>query len=606
MNRQTLEGVWIPRADLVDWEVLIGSESYRSSTPGPISTARIQLDGIGCLASGSLALKRPRSIPRPFKQLVQVNLLSRTHGWVPVCQGILPPAKPDALNEWTLEILPLEVVDLDGYYDGRLITYNTLDPGADSYTDTNRAVVDRALKANPSASIGVDWTGAVLLARPGDGSPVQISRARWYDWKSTGEVVLPYGTESRWAGPAGWARGEYKGIERPAWAPRKAVDAGEVTYKEGVQPTGPAVVNQREVILSDAFAPAAAAMRLTTNIGPNQRLIERDLPLSQSGPTVRRVSANQYAHVSVYDLQAWFEGSALAGQDNEQLTQAQSALALADGAYNLALTTLGEGHPVTVQAAEDLADARDVVRLAQVDQVVGSFYEPLSGKLSYGFVGQNLGPGVVTGLTMWLSTVPWDEQAVGVPVAAEDNPDPDAPLSETPLEGIEGAGIVHPFASSRTLMVAEAPLGELSQASQGMPWQPSALTIPESYFRSSMKVKLAASLNARWASKREEAELGREEEGTLPDIRVTVGQRFSQSFGAGAGLQGALPPGLSFDGGLLHGAPTAEGEFEVTIGGQKHVIWVYGASPGRGWAGRWYFHVAAWWQIIFQEETQAN
>lgn len=599
MNRQTLEGVWIPRADLVDWEVLIGSESYRSSAPGPISTARIQLDGIGCLASGSLALKRLGTIPRPFEQLVQVNLLSRTHGWVPVCQGILPPAKPDALNEWTLEIQPLEVVDLDGYYDGRLITYNTLDAGADSYTDTNRAVVDRALKANPSASIGVDWTGAVLLARPGDGAPVQISRARWYDWKSTGEIVLPYGTESRWAGGPGWARGEYKGIERPAWAPRKAVDAGEVTYKDFLSPVGPPVIHQREVVMGENRG-GASLMRFDL-----PRVVVRDLRLSTGGPTVQRITAEQYAHVSVYDLQAWFEGSALAGQDNEQLTQAQTALALAEGAYNLAASTLGETHPVTVQAAEDLADARNVVRLSQVDQAVGSFYEPLSAKLSYGFVGQNLGPGVVTGLTMWISTVPWDDQAVGEPVPIEDNPDPDGPLSGPPLEGIEGAGIVHPFASARTLLVSEANLGELSQASQGMPWQSSPMKISEAYFRSSMKVKLAASLNARWASQREEEELGREGEGTLPDIRITVGQRFSQGFGAGAALQGALPPGLSFDGGLLHGAATTEGEFEVTIGGQKHVIWVYGASPSRTWDGRWYFHVAAWWQTIGQE-TQAD
>lgn len=594
MNRQTLEGVWIPRADLVDWEVLIGGVSYRSSTPGPISTARVQLDSIGCLTSGSLALKRPGTIPRPFEQLVQISLLSRTRGWVPVAQGILPPATPDGPNEYTLEIQPCEVRDLDGYYDGSLITYNTLDTDTDGYTDTNRAVVDRALKANPSASIGVDWNGEVLLAQPGDGSPVQISRARWYDWKSTGEVVLPYGTESRWAGPAGWARGEYKGIKRPAWAPRKAVDAGEVTYKEGVQPTGPLVVHQRELVLGEQ------TVGDSITIMAMDQVVMRDVRLATGGPTVRRITAEQYAHVSVYDLQAWFEGSALAGQDNEQLTQAQTALALAEGAYNLAASTLGESHPVTVQAAEDLADARNVVRLAQVDQVVGSFYEPLSGKLSYGFVGQDLGAGVVTGLTMWISTVPWDKQAVGDPVPAEDNPDPDAPLSEAPLEGIEGAGIVHPFASPHTLMVAEAPLGELSQASEGIPWQPSALTIPESYFRSSMKVKLAASLNARWASKREEEELGRESEGTLPDIRVTVGQRFSQGFGAGAALQGALPPGLSFDGGLLYGAPTAEGEFEVTIGGQKHVIWVYGASPSRTWPGRWYFHVAAWWQTIAQ------
>lgn len=592
MTRNKLEGVYLPRTDIEDWEITIGGTAYRRSAPGPVASATIQLDAIGCLTSGSISLKKPGSVPRPFEQQVLVSVLSRSRGWIPICRACLPPATPDAPQEWTLELQPGEMRNMDGYFDGSLVRYVAGVDGAaaDSWKETNRTVVERVLKANPSASIGVDWAGEVVLATPEAGSPVQVSRARFYDWKWQPEVVLPYATESRWDGGKGWAKGEYQGVTRPPCTPRKAIDAGEVIFNEGVYPSGPNVLSQKEVILGWQKDGAAEVIRYT----------EQDAPLELTRPATRKIRAWQYAHVSVYDLQSWYEGSALAGQSDEQVTTQEQAVQAQQAAYNLALSTLGEGHPLVLQEAERLADARNLLRLLRVTQVVQSYYEPLTAKLSYGFVGQDLGPGVVTGLVAWISSVPWDAAAVGEPLGLDaTNPDPQNPLA-TNVEGVEQNHVVHPFASPNTLMVCEAPLGELSQASSGLPWQPSALTIPETYFRGSMSATLAACMDTQWADAQDAKLAELIADGQEPTATGVAGSGFSQSFGTGATLTGDPPPGMSFDGGLLHGTPTAAGVYTVMVDGQEKTIWVKDTPPSRQWDGRWFFHVAAWWAIIYR------
>lgn len=521
MNRNKLEGLWIPRKDIEDWEVNIGGAVYRRSAPGPVSSCRVQLDSIGCLTSGSITLKKPGSIPRPFEQQVLVSVKSRSRGWIPVCLGCLPPAKPDAPQEWTLELQPGEVRDMDGYFDGSLVGYVAGVDGAEAnvWTETNRAVVDRVLKANPSASIGVDWEGEVILATPESGSPVYVSRAHFYDWKMQPEVVLPYATESRWDGGKGWAKGEYTGRPRPPCTPRKAVDAGQVEFKNTVSAAGPPLLYQRELI---------------HNLEGEEGFIERDVTWETSKPLTSKVTASQYALVSVYDLQTWFEQSALAAQDFEEITKLEGEVKTNQGAYDLALETLGPDDPVTQQAATDLADAQNQLRLSKrYNRDIQSGYEPLSALLSYGFVGMDLGDGVVTGCTMWISTQPWDEYAVGPPLDPDEhNPDPGRPLGGA-IEGVEGGSIAHPFASPNTLLVGQSALMELTQVSEGQPWQTGDVAVPESYFRSPLSAALARSMDEMWR------------------------QRYDPD-------------------------PPPEDE----------------KPPSASWGGRWYFHVAAWWSAV--------
>lgn len=496
MERRTLQGLYLPRDDIIGWAVTLAGERHTHENPGPIGPFEVELDAIGCVGGGSLNLLRPVTVPAPWTAEVLIEFLSKRYGWVPVGRAGLPPVKPGLAYEYSVDLMPLEERHLDGYYDGSVV-YDTLGLEPAEWTATNRQVVEKALRANPEASVGTDWTGRVLLARPQDGEPALLSRAQFYDWRDTGEVVLPFGTESRWDGGKGWIKGEFLGIPRPPLTPRRAVNADAPEFEEVTRPTGPPVLHQREVIV-------------TGTVYEPFRVV-RDAPLNVDTPSARTVEAIAYAHITVLDLQDWYARSALAGQSQEEVERIGKRLGEEQGAYELARTALGDAHPVTVEAARKVAAAGRLLRLARLNTAVQSTYEALAAKLSYGFVAQDLGPGVLTGVMAWVSRVSWDTQVLGN------------------LSGGLGP-LLEPLYSPNTLVLTESPLYELESAG-GHPWQPSALIIPEQYFRTNMAPNLAAQMDAVW----------------------------EQSFDPDPVPEGAEPPSVD-------------------------------------WDGRWYLHVAAWWQ----------
>lgn len=559
MERGLMQGLWLPRRDITDWKIEFSDgQVYTRARPGPVAQAEVELDAIGCLSSGSIKLVRPRHPVFPaFSFTAQVSVLSRSHGWVPVALGFIPQASPDADEEYTLEMRRMEELTLDGYYDGSVV-HNTLGPEPVEWNETNRSVVDRVLKRSPTASIGTDWAGRVMLARPEDGSPVRVSRAHFYDWKNKPDIVLPYLTAARWDGGPGWRRGEYRGIPRPPLTPERVQDAGEVKFEEIKQPYGMPVVTRRELtvrVATEGEESPGGLPGLILEVGDLKQ------PLG-AGKLLQRVKGNQYAAVVVLDPQRWYEGSALMGQDNEEVKKLQQEVTLAQQAYALAAETLGEDSPLARQESQTLQGAQAQLRLARVEsQGEGSDYEPLSALLPLGFEPHDVGEGIITGATMWLSTLPWDDAAVGPPPVTTPDPtpppdgpatpsdpatdpvrppgDPDAPLGEG--EGIEGPAIVHPLASPATLQVFEAPMTELTSNAEGKPYQMSQLKIPESYFRGPLAPALAKLMDKAWRERYD------------PDE----------------------PP---------------EGE----------------EPPSKAWGGRWYLHVAVWWQAVGLRNRQVT
>lgn len=527
MERNILQGLWLPRDDLIGWRVQFSDgQACTHDAPHPLAQGTVELDANGCLSSGSLNLVRPRSAVFPaFTLSAGLSLLSRTLGWVPVGQGFIPPARQDGLEEWTLDLRPMEDLTLDGYHDGS-VAHNTLGGEPAAWNETNRAVIERALKRSPTASVGVDWAGRMILARPEDGSPVRLSRVHFHTWKNLPDVVLPYLTAARWDGGPGWMKGEYRGVVRPPLTPLRVQDAGAVTFEEVTRPAGIPVVTRQELTVEitpegETDTPGLTGLTLNT--------ADLKQPLG-AGKLVQRVKGNQYAAVVVLDPQAWYRGSALAGQENEEVKKWQEEAQLAQNTYALAVETLGPDSPLAAQEWQALQTAQAQLRLALVEGgQVESDYEPLSALIPLGFEPHDVGEGIVTGATMWLSTLPWDDAAVGPPPT--ENPDPDAPLGEG--EGIEGPAIIHPHASPATIQVFEAPMTELTSVSEGKAYQMSQLKIPESYFRGPLGPALARLMDKAWQEKYD------------PDE----------------------PP---------------EGE----------------EPPSKGWDGRWYLHVAAWWQAV--------
>lgn len=467
MNRRPMQGLYLPREDLIGWAVTLMGERYTHENPGPIGPFEVELDAIGCLAGGSIELLRPLRLPSAFSTQVFIELLSKQHGWVPVARGCVPPVKSGGLHKYSLELMPLEDRHLDGYYDGSVV-YDTLGLGPAEWNKTNRQVVEERLRAFPDASIGTDWNGQVILARPTDGEPAQVSRGRFYDWRDTGEVVLPYATESRWDGGRGWQKGEYRGIARPECAPRRAVDAEAVGFFERIEPSGPRVVHRREVV---ATLGADNSLSLET----------RDIPEGH-----RTVTAAGYAHVTVLDMHDWWLRSALPGQDRSQIEDLEKELGLQQEAYKLALDTLGPEHEVVQQAADRVSTTGRQLQLAQIGTEQQSDYEPLSAKLNYGFLGKPepgdngrpFLPPIVTGLFCWISTQPWD-----------------AKVFEPTLEEPD---LVAPTRSEHSLFVLRADLADLEGTTASRPWTPGELTIPEQYFRQNMLPTLAKQMDALW------------------------------------------------------------------------------------------------------------
>ena len=482
--RQVLQGLYLPRDDLIGWRVEIGQDSYTNDDPGPISQVDVELDAVGCLTSGSIALKRPRHpIFSAYRFTALLSLLSKTHGWVEVGTGYIPPAKEGGREEWSLELRPQEELAMNGYFDGSLLGgHNTLGTEVGDWKETNEAVVSRILQRNPTAMLGTHADGTVVLARPEDGTPVNISQARFYEWKSTGLVTLPFGTESRWDGGPGWRKGSYTGLSRPPLTPRKAVDAGEVTFQEVTRPNGPMLVREEELIIGEV---------------PNLDLPFGASVAGQNGLIKRTVTAEQYAYVRVYDLEAWFEGSALAGQDNDLIKQLKDDLSAAQGAYRLAHDVLGENDHFTLIEQRQMQAVESQIRVARWKKGgVESDYEPLTALISLGFVLETLygpdwpyyqpkeGASLLTSTVMWVSKSPWDEQAIGVQTGEDADPD--------------ASDLIHPLLSSDTIKVFETSLDELDEKSRNTPFQQGSLTIPPDYFRGPKGPALASLMDKQW------------------------------------------------------------------------------------------------------------
>jgi len=518
--------MYLPRDDLIGWRVEIGQDSYTNDGPGPIAQVDVELDAVGCLTSGSIALKRPRHPIFPAYQFTaKLWLQSKTYGWVDVALGYIPPAKENGREEWSLELRPLEELAMNGYFDGALLGgHNTLGSEIGDWKETNEAVVSRILQRNPTAMLGTHADATVVLARPEDGTPVNISQARFYAWKSTGLVTLPFGTESRWDGGPGWQKGSYTGISRPPLTPRKAVDAGQVEFKEVTRPAGPPMVGEYELFVGEVKSapPPNAGAAIA----------------GQNGLIKRTVTAEQYAYVRVYDLEAWFEGSALAGQDNDLIKTLKEALTGAQGAYALAHDTLGSDNDFTQLEQSRMLDAETAIRVARWQQgSVQSDYEPLTAKLSTGFVLEkfqrydvynvNLSDvlpsddaSILTGTTMWISKKSYDEASLGEVTPPGPDADPDY------------SRLVHPLLSSDTIKIFDTHVVELDGESRNTPFQQGALTIPPDYFRGPLGPALAALMDKQW----------------------------KESFDPEDPPEGAEP-------------------------------------PSRSWDGKWYFYVASWWAV---------
>lgn len=400
--RASLEGMYLPRAELIGWRVDIGQEVFTNLNPGPIQEVDIELDSIGCLTTASIALKQPRYPVFPAHTLsVKFWVLSKVRGAVPIALGyVAAPLTQDDLNSFSLPVQPLENISMHDYYDGSLAgaTGEILEAG--TFMQKNDEVVTAALKDRPKASIGVDHTGAVQLAEPANGNPVRVPQRVFYDWKSTGLVTLPYATRSRWDGGPGWLKGEYSGIARPAYAERRAVDAGEVTFTEVTREAGPPLVTVAELIVNPIATPKAVNPQTGEVIfDPDPGMPPVDsLPEAQSGqpgaiqttPNLikKQVTAQQYAVVHVYDLQTWYEGSSLPGQgESDLIKQLQNAVNAAQEAFRLSIDVLGPEHAFTQEEQNKLTYSKNQLRLARVgSEAHVSDYEPLSGKLSTGFV----------------------------------------------------------------------------------------------------------------------------------------------------------------------------------------------------------------------------
>jgi hypothetical protein len=479
--RGALTGLYLPREDLLGWKIEISSEIYTHDDPGPISEAEVSLDAVGCLLSGRISLKAPRHPIFPaYRFTALLWLLSRTHGWVDVGVGFIPPARQDGREEWTLELRPNEELDIDGYFDGRLLGgHNTLGADAGGWNETNQTVVSRILERFPTAMLGTYSDGTVVLARPEDGSPVNVSQANFYDFKSTGLVTLPYATESRWDGGPGWSKGQHNGISRPPLTPRKAVDAGSVTFVETVLPSGPPLIREEELTIGEVGEATVSTAAVT-------------------GLIKRKVTAEQYAYVRVYDLEAWYEGSALPGQDNELVKSLRLAVSNAQGAFALSHDTLGPDAALTRLEQQRLQSAEAQLRVARVGQgSIQSTYEPLTAKISLGFVLEGFssidypaalyatdrGDSLLTGTSMWISRSPWDPEAIG------QRSDPDNP---------DASDLIHPMISADTIKLFDTPLDELTFDARNTPFQQGSLEIPANYFRGPMAPALASIMDQQW------------------------------------------------------------------------------------------------------------
>ncbi|GAA5513655.1 hypothetical protein Dcar01_02399 [Deinococcus carri] len=381
--REALEGMYLPRSDLTGWRVDIGDQVFTQQDPGPIQQIDIELDSIGCLTGGTLALKSPRHpLFPPFTVAARVWVASRTRGLVPVAVGFVPGPREDGREEYTLELRPMEQISLKDYFDGTFAGATGAVAQPSGWLQKNEEVVQEALKGRPKASIGVAHDGRVYLAEPGDGQPVRVPRQQFYEWKSTGYVDVPYATRSRWDGGPGWRKGEYVGIARPPYAERRAVDAGEVQFVEVTRDAGPPVITVAELTVNAASDEDLAAAGLD---GTGKTPVVGIAPPSQV--VKKTVVAEQYALVHVYDLGAWYEGSALPGQDNELVKKLQDAVNAAQAAFLTAHDVLGPDNAFTREEQDQLDYARNQLRLGKLGaNDHQSDYEPLTAKLSTGFV----------------------------------------------------------------------------------------------------------------------------------------------------------------------------------------------------------------------------
>lgn len=557
---QALEGIYIPREDFAGWEIQIGGEVYTDTNPDPIALISCELDAIGTLTGASIALKSPRHpIFPPYTVQAWIRVLSKTRGTIEVCTGYVPGPSEDGREEYTLEMRPLEELSKRDYFDGTFGNAAGELNEAGAWMAKNEEVISSALKGRPKASIGVATDGRVYLTEPAGGQPVQVSQARFHKWKSTGFVDVPYATRSRWDGGRGWLKGEYVGIQRPAYAPRVALDAGEVTFREIVRETGPPLVTVAELVVNpapDEYAGAEldSSGNPTTDPPPGSNTTpplpgggEFD-PVNPSGGVVKvSTSAEQFAVVHVYDLGAWYAGSALAGQENETVKKLQDAVNAAQNAFRLSADVLGTDHPFTKLEGQQVGEAQNRLRLGQIGEGdKQSGYEPLTARLSTGFVldafiwqptepptqseisPSKIGYTLLTGTTVWLSTSAFDTAAVGLATEGQDAGTPEQFVS-----------LIHPLESESTIKVFASHLVELDEYSRNTPFQQGALEIPPEYFRSPMGPNLAAILDEKWRQSFE------------PD-------------------------------------PPPEDQF----------------PPSETWDGEWYFYIACWWRVMGETEQE--
>ncbi|GAA5513656.1 hypothetical protein Dcar01_02400 [Deinococcus carri] len=101
------------------------------------------------------------------------------------------------------------------------------------------------------------------------------------------------------------------------------------------------------------------------------------------------------------------------------------------------------------------------------------------------------GYSLLTGTTIWLSTEPWDTDAVGLAAGPDD-------ASQDPEVYTD---LIHPMASAHTIKLFDSHVVELDEFSRNTPFQQGALTIPPEYFRGPMGPALAGLLDERWRQK---------------------------------------------------------------------------------------------------------
>lgn len=543
-NRRSMQGMWIPREDILGWKAVfrdlsggvIGNHIYSNKNMGPISSIDVEQDSLGLLMSGSIRLSRPRLPILPeYTFTVLMFLEVKGIGYLPVGEGRVPEASSNNPFEYSLALDPLENMVMDGYATGLPPTHpafsgsiNTLGYVEVEFLSKNSDLVSKLLKEHPTGSIGVDWNRTIILSKPEHQSPVSIGANQFYELNTAGYIIPPYHTEARGDPGPGWKKFTYYGIPRPPFADQRAIDMTNIEFEEVTLARGPDKMWCREYLIQ-----AVRHGEHGTEYG--YQYIERNADGDQwEKPLVKDVVSNSYALVTCWDFQSWYENSSLPGSQLEDTKEFEEEYRSDLKAYEMAhdVLTKMENDPnqtpeavavqkeLTEKLEKKMITSKNVFRLASFSNgVVESMYEPLSAQMLLGFQmpiysyteETDQGDGIfilpwsnytrnssisnisaVASTTMWISKNPDDKLAVGMNRASgilDFNPDA-SPLS--------GTALVHPVESPDTIKIFESGLVEISEMSSDIPFTVGSLRIPEEYFRSNLSPALARMLDTAW------------------------------------------------------------------------------------------------------------